>query len=324
MSVRPVDNSRHLTGQIGDIKPALFTMFTRIQSFGGNLRAPSGFLAKQPELSMQIHFRHFALILGAALLASPALAAPACQTGDFDSWLEDVRQEATAKGVSRSAITAGLQGAALDQSVLRHDRGQKVFRQTFEEFSARMVNPRLARATNMLHKHADLFQRIEAQYGVPGEVLVAIWGLETDFGSFNGSFPTIRALATLAYDCRRSDMFRSELIDALKIVDRGDMQPVAMKGAWAGEIGQTQFMPSSYLKFAVDYDGDGRRDMVTSVPDVLASTANYLKGHGWKRGEGWEPGQPNFAVIKQWNKAEVYSKTIAWFATRLASGGGMR
>ena len=273
---------------------------------------------------MPIHFRPLALTFALCLLAAPALAAPTCQTGDFESWLDGVRQEAAAKGVSRSAITAGLQGAALDQSVLRHDRGQKVFRQTFEEFSARMVNPRLARAGNMLRKHAGLFQRIEAQYGVPAEVLVAIWGLETDFGSYNGSFPTLRALATLAYDCRRSEMFRAELIDALKIVDRGDMQPAAMKGAWAGEIGQTQFMPSSYLKFAVDYDGDGRRDMVASVPDVLASTANYLKGYGWRRGAGWEPGQPNFAIIKQWNKADVYSRTIAYFATRLAEGTGMR
>ena len=299
-------------------------MFTRFQGLGGNLYAPTRFPAKQPEPPMQVHFRPLALIMSLCLLASPVLAAPACQTGDFERWLDGVRQEAAAKGVSRSAITAGLQGAALDQSVLRHDRGQKVFRQTFEEFSARMVNPRLARANTLLHKHAGLFQRIETQYGVPAEVLVAIWGLETDFGSYNGSFPTIRALATLAYDCRRSEMFRTELIDALKIVDRGDMQPAAMKGAWAGEIGQTQFMPSSYLKFAVDYDGDGRRDMVTSVPDVLASTANYLKGYGWRQGAGWEPGQPNFVVIKQWNKADVYSRTIAYFATRLSEGRGLR
>ena len=99
------------------------------------------------------------------------------------------------------------------------------------------------------------------------------------------------------------------------------MIPANMKGAWAGEIGQTQFMPSSYVKFAVDFDGDGRRDLVRSVPDVLASTANYLKGYGWQRGAGWEPGQPNFAVIKQWNKADVYSRTIAYFATRVAEGG---
>ena len=274
--------------------------------------------SSKPQLSA------FVACLAAVLaLASPSLAAPACQSGDFASWLDGVRQEAAANGVSRAAIASGLEGVAFDQAILRRDRGQKVFRQTFEEFSARMVNPRLARAAAMMRKHAGLFQRIEDQYGVPAEVLVAIWGLETDFGSYNGSFPTIRALATLAYDCRRSEMFRTELIDALKIVDRGDMRPAAMKGAWAGEIGQTQFMPSSYLKYAVDYDGDGRRDLVASVPDALASTANYLKGYGWKRGEGWEPGQPNFVVIKQWNKADVYSKTIAYFATRLAEGRGL-
>ena len=270
---------------------------------------------------MPFTFRSFALAL--CLLAGPALAAPTCQTGNFDSWLEGVRQEAAAKGVSKAAIAAGLEGVAFDQGILNRDRGQKVFRQTFEEFSARMVNPRLARAAAMLRKHAALFQRIEAQYGVPPEILVAIWGMETDFGSYNGSFATFRALATLAYDCRRSEMFRAELIDALRIVDRGDMQPAAMKGAWAGEIGQTQFMPSSYLKLAVDYDGDGRRDLVASVPDVLASTANYLKGYGWKRGQGWEPDEPNFPVIKEWNKANVYSRTIAYFATRLAEGKGL-
>ena len=257
-------------------------------------------------------------IAAALFLAVPAMAAPSCQQGDFAGWLNGVREEAAAKGVSKAAIASGLEGVVFDQAVLRRDRGQKVFRQTFEEFSERMVSPRLARAAALMRKHAGLFERIEAQYGVAPELLVAIWGLETDFGSYNGSFQTIRALATLAYDCRRSQMFRTELIDALRIVDLGDMRPAAMKGAWAGEIGQTQFMPSSYLKFAVDFDGDGRRDLVGSTPDALASTANFLKGHGWRRGQGWEPGQPNFAVIKEWNKAEVYSRTIAYFATRLA------
>ena len=265
----------------------------------------------------------FAFLAVALALSVPAMGAPACEQGDFSNWLEGVRQEAAAKGVSKAAIASGLEGVAFDQAVLRRDRGQKVFRQTFEEFSARMVNPRLSRAAGMMRKHAGLFERIEAQFGVPAELLVAIWGLETDFGSYNDAFQTIRALATLAYDCRRSEMFRTELIDALRIVDRGDMRPAAMKGAWAGEIGQTQFMPSSYLKFAVDFDGDGRRDLVASIPDALASTANYLKGYGWRRGEGWEPGQPNFAIIKQWNKAEVYSKTIAYFATRLAEAKGL-
>jgi len=146
---------------------------------------------------------------------------------------------------------------------------------------------------------------------------VAIWGLETDFGANIGKFPTIRSLATLAYDCRRSETFRAELMDALRIVERGDLSPQEMRGAWAGELGQTQFMPSSYIKFAVDFDNNGRRDLLRSAPDVLASTANYLAGYGWQRGKGWEPGSANFAVLHQWNKSEVYARTVASFASQL-------
>jgi lytic murein transglycosylase len=159
---------------------------------------------------------------------------------------------------------------------------------------------------------------MEQQFGVPGAVVVAIWGLETDFGANNGNFPTIRSLATLAYDCRRPEKFHDELLDALRIVDRGLMAPAAMHGAWAGEIGQTQFMPSSYLKYAIDFDGDGRPDLIRSVPDVLASTANYLKGYGWQRGAAWGPGTANFNVLLEWNKSQVYSRTVAYFAQRLA------
>ena len=137
-----------------------------------------------------------------------------------------------------------------------------------------MVPPRLPRGANMLKQYGSVLSRIEQTYGVPGEVLVAIWGLETDFGVNIGKFPTLRSLATLAYDCRRTDLFRAELMDALRIVERGDLAPREMRGAWAGEIGQTQFMPSSYFKFAVDFDGNGRRDLLRSAPDVLASTAN--------------------------------------------------
>ena len=182
-----------------------------------------------------------------------------------------------------------------------------------------MVPPRLARGANMMKQYGSVLGRIEQAYGVPGEVLVAIWGLETDFGVNTGKFPTMRSLATLAYDCRRSDMFRAELMDALRIVERGDLQPSEMRGAWAGEIGQTQFMPSSWIKFAVDFDGNGRRDLLQSAPDVLASTANYLAGYGWQRGKDWEPGGANFAVIQQWNKSEVYARTIAYFASQLAA-----
>jgi lytic murein transglycosylase len=249
--------------------------------------------------------------------AAPALAA-ACGAGSFQAWLDDFKNEASAKGISQPAITSGLNGVTLDQTVLSRDRSQRVFSQSFEEFSGRMVPPRLMRGSNLLKQYGSVLGRVEQSYGVPGEVLVAIWGLETDFGVNLGKFPTLRALATLAYDCRRSEEFRGELMDALRIVERGDLTPAEMHGAWAGEIGQTQFMPSSYLKFAVDFDGNGRRDLLHSAPDVLASTANFLAAHGWQRGKDWEPGSANFGVIQQWNKSEVYAKTIAYFASQLA------
>ncbi|MBW7968687.1 lytic murein transglycosylase [Bradyrhizobium sp. BR 10289] len=260
-----------------------------------------------------------ALALSASILsAAPALAAVACGSGNFDAWLADFKTEAAAKGISQQAITAGLAGVTLDQSVLNRDKSQKVFTQTFEEFSGRMVPPRMTRGSNMMKQYGSVLSRIEQTYGVPGEVLVAIWGLETDFGVNTGKFSTIRSLATLAYDCRRSEQFRGELLDALRIVQRGDLAPGDMKGAWAGELGQTQFMPSSWMKYAVDFDGNGKRDLLHNAPDVLASTANYLAGYGWQRGKDWQPGAPNFAVLQQWNKSEVYSKTVAYFATQLA------
>jgi membrane-bound lytic murein transglycosylase B len=269
--------------------------------------------------TMTSRFSIRALTLAALLLsvATPSFAAP-CGTGSFDAWLEDFKKEAAAKGISASAIQAGLAGVNIDKTVLSRDQSQKVFTQSFEEFSGRMVPPRLTRGANMLKQYGSVLARIEQAYGVPGEVLVAIWGLETDYGVNIGKFPTIRALATLAYDCRRTDMFKAELMDALRIVERGDVAPQELRGAWAGEIGQTQFMPSSYVKFAVDFDGNGRRDLLRSPPDVLASTANFLAGHGWQKGKDWEPGSANFAVIKEWNKSEVYAKTIGYFATQLS------
>jgi lytic murein transglycosylase len=248
----------------------------------------------------------------------PARAAAACGSGNFDAWLADFKAEAAAKGISQQAIASGLAGVTQDQSVLNRDRSQKVFTQTFEEFSGRMVPPRLQRGSNMMKQYGSVLSRIEQTYGVQGEVLVAIWGLETDFGVNTGKFATIRSLATLAYDCRRAEQFRGELMDALRIVQRGDLAPGEMKGAWAGEIGQTQFMPSSWMKYAVDFDGNGKRDLLHNAPDVLASTANYLAGYGWQQGKDWEPGSPNFAVLQQWNKSEVYARTVAYFATQLA------
>jgi lytic murein transglycosylase len=261
-----------------------------------------------------------ALLLGAILVSATAPAADAatCGSGNFDAWLTEFKKEAATKGISQNAITTGMNGVTLDQSVLSRDKSQQVFQQSFEQFSGRMVPPRLLRGSNMMKQYGSVLVRIEQKYGVPGAVLVAIWGLETDFGVNTGKFQTVRSLATLAYDCRRGEMFRAELLDALRILDRGDLTPADMHGAWAGEIGQTQFMPSNYIKFAVDFDNNGRRDLLHSAPDVLASTANFLASYGWQRDKDWEPGSANFKVLLEWNKSEVYAKTVAYFADQLA------
>ena len=259
------------------------------------------------------------LITFSLLSAGTGASAATCRDpAGFETWLGKIKGEAVAQGISQHAVEEGLDGVTYDASVVRHDRGQGVFRQTFEQFSNRMVPPRLARARALQKRYAPIFTSIEQRYGVSSPILLAIWGLETDFGAVTGNFPTIRSVATLAFDCRRSEMFKAELFDSLRLVQRGDASPSSMRGAWAGEIGQTQFMPSTYLKYGVSYGGGGRPDLIRSVPDVLASTANFLKNHGWQRGAGWAPGEPNFAAIQEWNKSGVYSKTIAYFATRLA------
>lgn len=259
-------------------------------------------------------------ILAIGLTAAGPVAAATCRDpAGFEKWLDDIRQEAVQQGISSAAVETGLAGVTFDPSVIRKDRGQGVFKQSFEQFAGRMVSAyRLKTGAAMLRKHAGALARIERQYGVPGPVLVAIWGLESDFGAVKGNMATIRSVATLAYDCRRTEMFQGQLFDALRIVDRGDLRPGEMRGAWAGELGQTQFMPTSYVRYAVDFDGDGRADLLHSPIDVLASTANYLKGHGWVRGADWSPGTPNFEALRQWNKSQVYSQTVAYFASKLA------
>jgi len=261
-----------------------------------------------------------ASFLAAILLAAGQAAAATCRDpAGFEKWLDGIGQEAVAQGISPEAVKQGLSGVIFDQSIIRKDRGQGVFKQSFEQFAGRMVSPaRLRGGATMLKRHAATLSRIEQRFGVPAPVLVAIWGLETDFGAVKGNHPVIRSVATLAYDCRRSDFFKAHFFDALRIVDSGDLTPAEMRGAWAGEMGQTQFMPSNYVRYAIDFDGDGRADLLHSPADVLASTANYLQGHGWVRGGDWEPGSPNFEAIRAWNKSQVYSRTIAYYASKLA------
>jgi lytic murein transglycosylase len=177
---------------------------------------------------------------------------------------------------------------------------------------------RVRRGRVLLARHAQLLARIEARFGVPPEILVALWGLETDFGAYQGSTRSLDALATLAFDCRRAEQFRRELSSALRILERGDLSADEMVGAWAGELGQTQFLPSSYERFGVDFDADGRVDLVDSTEDALASTASYLAGNGWRAHEGYGPGTPNLAALGSWNKSDVYRQTIVFFAAKLA------
>jgi lytic murein transglycosylase len=262
----------------------------------------------------------FALALG-SVLSGPALAA-SCgdDSSGFAAWVESFKPEALAQGISQRTVDAALGNVSYSKATIRLDRNQRVFNQSFETFSGRMIPPRMKRAKSMLSKHAGIFSRLEQQYGVPKEIVVAIWGLETDFGAVRGDASVLSAVATLAYDCRRSDFFRGQLVDALRVIERGDLTPAQMIGGLHGEIGQTQFLPSSYAAFAVDYDGNGRADLIRSTGDVLASTANYMHGHGWKTGADWQPGSANFNVIKEWNKSEVYSRTVAEFARLLSEG----
>jgi lytic murein transglycosylase len=240
--------------------------------------------------------------------------------GDFDAFLGTIAREAQAQGVSRGVIDSAFSGLAPDRAVLAFDRRQRAtFTKSFEAYAAtRVTSGRISRGRQMLGKHAGLVSRIEKQFGVPGEVIVAIWGLESDFGSGDmGKLPVIRVLATLAHDCRRTELFQKELLAALKLLQRGDLPLAELRGGYAGELGQTQFLPSSYYRFAVDYDGSGRADLRHSVADVLASTANFLKGHGWRTGAPYGEGSANFDVLREWNRALIYRQTIVHFAGRL-------
>lgn len=252
-----------------------------------------------------------------------AIAAADCgrDASGFGAWLDRFKSEAAAQGISQGTLNRALNGVSYHRRVVQLDRSQRSFKLSFEKFYARRVSSgMIAKGRRLIKQYGSTLSRIENRFGVPAPVLIAIWGLETGYGRDSGNFEIIRSLATLAYDCRRSDFFRKELLAALTIVERGDKTPDQLRGGWAGEIGQTQFLASSYVKYAVDFDGDGRRDLIRSVPDLLASTANYLKAKGWQRGQGWGSETSNYGVIREWNKASVYVKTISVMANKLAGG----
>jgi lytic murein transglycosylase len=268
------------------------------------------------------------IIIAAAFAGSLAATAPAFAqacgntAASFGPWLEAFKGRARAAGVSAEAIERGLAGVTYSSTVIGLDRNQKSFRLSFEDFYRRRVSDAMiSRGRSWIASNRGLATRLEQQFGVPAEILVSIWALETNFGSQKGNLPIIRSVATLASDCRRQAFFENELIAALKIVQRGDLPIASMTGAWAGEIGQTQFMPSSYVNYAIDFDGDGRANLISSVPDVLASTANFLRAKGWQRGAGWGEGTANENALREWNKAGVYMKTIGLMATRMRAAG---
>ena len=236
----------------------------------------------------KLSFSMTAAVLVAALSAGPALAVNCRTNASFDRWLDEFRREAAGAGISQRTLAAAAPGLVYDQRIVNIDRGQRVFNQTFIEFSNRMVAAyRIQKGGQLMQQQGAVFARANQQFGVPAAVITAFWGLESDFGGNLGKEKILPALTSLAYDCRRAEMFRGHLMSALQLIDRGDLRPEEMIGSWAGEIGQTQMMATEYNKYAVDYDGDGHRNLIRSVPDVIGSTANYLQSLGWRRGEPW-------------------------------------
>ncbi len=244
----------------------------------------------------------------------------------FAAWLEGVKQEALAQGITPATLKSALPYLKIDSDVLAKDRSQGVFQLPFLDFSDKMISAsRIKKGTEMIKStEKEIFTRIEKDFGVPPEPIVAFWALESDFGTFTGKFQVLTSITTLAYDCRRSDMFRAQLISALRIIQRGDLKPQEMIGSWAGEIGGTQLMASDYFASGVDYDQDGHVNLVKSVPDTLASAAQFLVHHGWTRGQPWLQ-EVRIPKDMQWQEADLsiqhpVSQWTAWGVTPARGG----
>jgi lytic murein transglycosylase len=243
-------------------------------------------------------------------------------TESFPAWLARFKKDAAAAGIRPNTINAVLDGMSIDGKVTARDRGQKFFSQTFLDFQGKLATPnRVASGRKKIAQHKATFERTEREFGVPPSVVTGFWALESDFGAGMGNFPIMPALLTLAYDCRRQVMFQEELKAALQIIDRGDLQPSQMVGSWAGEIGQTQFLPTRYLDHAVDYDGDGRIDLFRDDDDVIGSTANYMHHLGWRPNEPWLE-EVRVTGELPWQEADLsikhpLSKWAGWGITRM-------
>ena len=249
--------------------------------------------------------------------AGSAAIAAACSNsgGGYEAWKTEIAAEAKAQGVGSKGIQA-LMGTSYSRETIAADRNQKSFKYTIDKFmKVRGAETIIKQGRGQKAKNAKLFAALERQYGVPAGVLIAIHGMETAFGGFMGKTNIIAAISTLTYDCRRSDFFRPHMMAALVLVDRGSLTSKSV-GAKHGEWGHTQFLPGNALNYGVDGDGNGRVDL-NNRTDALASTANYLRKMGWKPGQGYQKGQPNYAVLKEWNAASVYQEAISIMGARI-------
>jgi membrane-bound lytic murein transglycosylase B len=246
----------------------------------------------------------------------PAHAAPCSNTGaQYEAWKPVMAQEAAAQGVGKKGIQA-LMGTSYSTKTIGADRNQKSFKYSLPKFlEVRGGDAIVAQGRARKAKNPDFYAALERTYGVPAGVLLAIHGMETGFGNFMGDTNVVSAIATLSYDCRRSDFFTPHLVAALVLVDRGTLTPASI-GAKHGEVGHTQFLPGNVLAYGVDGNGDGKIDL-NNQTDALASTANFFAQKGWQPGKGYQEGEPNFAVIKQWNAATVYQQAIALMAAKI-------
>lgn len=249
--------------------------------------------------------------------ASPAFAAKCSNTSaNFSNWVTQFKKEAAQKGVSKKTLNRAFAKASYAKKTISLDRNQRSFRLTFNQFmQKRGASSIISRGKRLKKQNASFFGKLERKYGVPSGVLIAIWGMESGFGSFTGNQHTVSAVATLSYDCRRSAFFTTQLYALLTLIQKGWISP-NFRGAAHGEIGQTQFLPANVLKYGANGDANRRVDLSNKY-DALASTANFLRGKGWKKGKGYQQGQTNYRAIKAWNAAGVYQKAIAAIAIKI-------
>ena len=267
------------------------------------------------------------LIRRTLLLSAPAaLATPAVAAGSFDAFLQGIRADARKAGISAHTLDAAFAGVSPNQKVIERDRRQAEFSMTWQRYRNLVItDQRIEEGRRAVAANRDLLRRVSDRYGVSPRVITGIWGLESSYGAIQGDYRVVEATATLAWEGRRATYFRGELMAALKILEQGNITPARMLGSWAGAMGQPQFMPSSFLSYAADFDGDGKRDIWTNKADVFASVANYMAKSGWRSGESWGQavflppglegqglGRDNRKPLAEWQRLGVRPQEGVW------------